>query len=74
MSAKTLLVTGNVIRLSDEARHAMRCKPPSFNQLIKSLVSNDQKDVLLDRHQRWLAAYVLQESGFNFEYKGEPVD
>ena len=67
---RKIFVTGQkkVIRKTDEASAALKCKKPSDIVLIKLLVSNDQEDVeTQDKAIRQLAYGELLRRGYFLE-------
>jgi hypothetical protein len=54
------------IKLTDEARAALKRSGPSNNRLKKILLSNEEKDMPTSEEARWLAGAVLFKQGFNF--------
>lgn len=55
---------GKSIALSEEAKHALKCKGPSDKRLIEILQTNCQSKAATDREQRWMAGHILHLQGY----------
>ena len=56
------------ITVSDEARLAIRRKPPTDRELVKWLNSNDEIDMPTSEQARAIAYALLAQRGYQFIY------